>query len=48
MSGKSTDLKEIRKHLNQNDDVAAAVNIGTILQTTISDKVSTSSSLWRN
>ena len=27
MSGKSTDLKEIRKHLNENDDVCAAVNV---------------------
>jgi hypothetical protein len=27
MSSKSTDLKEIRKHLNENDDVCAAVNV---------------------
>jgi hypothetical protein len=27
MSSKSTDLKEIRKHLNENDEVGAAVNI---------------------
>jgi hypothetical protein len=27
MSSKSTDLKEIGKHLNENDDVCAAVNV---------------------
>lgn len=27
MSSKSTDLTEIRKHLNENNDVGAAVNV---------------------